>query len=101
MQKFFKKSWQGLERLWRVIVFGWLLIGIGTAFIGAGLKTIDSKLLIIIFAFLYLAYLIWLFISAWRCAFNSTWRGWGYIVRVIVMVGAIAAVLELVLMKLN
>ncbi len=37
-------------------------------------------------------YCLWLFVALWRCAFNAEWQGWGYIIRIGMVVAALAAV---------
>ena len=32
---------------------------------------------------------VWVLVAMWRCAFNVNWRGWGYIVRGILILTVI------------
>ena len=43
-----------------------------------------------------LAYGIWVGISIWRCAFNTSWKGWGYAARAVIVFTAVLAIVELI-----
>ena len=48
---------------------------------------------------LWIVYAVWVLFAQWRCAFNVDWAGWGYIVRVLVVLqvaGWIAVIVFLV-----
>ena len=82
---FIGNSWHGSEKLWRVF---WIY-GIGPALFLAllGVYAIHNNLAILKFvlAAVNIVYLIWFYVSAWKCAFNCSWNGWGYIVRFFVV----------------
>jgi hypothetical protein len=89
-------SWKGHERLWKVFwiyngLFG-TAVGIGVA---AAAKVLPWPALLVIAVFV-LIWVVWVTVSLWNCAFNSSWRGWGYIVRAGVVLGIIAIVIALV-----
>jgi len=88
-----KASWTGNERLWKVFwIYNWLF---GTA-IGVGSEAAEKALpwpALLVISLFTVVYAIWVIVSLWRCAFNASWRGWGYIVRVMVVVTVIGMVL--------
>lgn len=87
-----RASWSGNERLWKVFwIYNWLF---GTA-IGIGSEAAANVLpwpALLVIGLLTVAWAIWITVSLWRCAFNASWRGWGYIVRAIVVVSVVAAI---------
>jgi len=86
-------SWKGNERLWKVFwIYNWL---VGTA-VGIGVEAASNSLpmsAFLVVAVLILIWAVWVTVSLWRCAFNASWRGWGYIVRAVVGLAVIATVL--------
>jgi hypothetical protein len=70
-------SWKGHERLWKVFwIYNWLCgtaVGIG---VEAAAKVLPWPALLVIAVFA-LIWAVWVTVSLWRCAFNSSWRGWG------------------------
>lgn len=87
-----KRAWSGEERLWKVFwiygfVFNLILAIIGVV-IGLFLGPVGTKA----FSVITFAYFVFIAVSEWRCAFNANWRGWGYVVRVLVILGAIGQV---------
>jgi hypothetical protein len=89
-------SWKGKERLWKVFwIYNWLF---GTA-VGIGVEAASKALPVpafLVVAVLVLIWAVWVTVSLWRCAFNSSWRGWGYIVRAIVVLAVIAIVFAVI-----
>ena len=93
---FVRSSWDGSERLWKVFwIYG---VMAGTA-IGTGVhfasKVLSVPELLLVTA-TALSWALWVTVSLWRCAFNSSWRGWGYGVRAGIVLGVTAIVVELV-----
>jgi hypothetical protein len=52
----------------------------------------ESSLLNSIFLLISTTYSVFTCISIWRCAWNTSWKGWGYIARAFIAIGAIGAV---------
>ena len=52
----------------------------------------ESSLLNSIFLLISTIYSVFTCISIWRCAWNTSWKGWGYIARAFIAIGAIGAV---------
>lgn len=79
-----KRCWKGEEKLWKVY---WLYGVVGSILIQLLFGVLGMVLPL--FAKLgmvgYLAYCVWLLVSQWRCAWNCSWKGWGYIVRGIIV----------------
>ena len=86
------KSWGGQEKLWKVFwIYGVLFaLPFVAAFLIAG--KIGTFLLVLV-GLIYLIYLVWVYVSMWKCSFNCGWRGWGYIVRVLVVLNVLSMVL--------
>jgi hypothetical protein len=76
-----KNNFLGKTPLWQVFWIHNMLIGGLLQFfvdkVGPHLPTVP---LYIIIAFT-VVYSIWVFAGMWQCAFNASWRGWGYIIR--------------------
>ena len=79
-----KRAWRGEEKLWKVFWLYDVLVGFGFNFIDAIIKNgFGSKSIeYILFDIMYFVYAIWLFISLWRCAFNTEWKFFSYIARI-------------------
>jgi len=92
----FRSGWDGSARLWKIFwVYGAVVgtaIGIGVDLASRVLST--SQLFVI--AVPVLSWALWLTVSLWRCAFNSSWRGWGHGVRAAIVLGVAAVVVALV-----
>ena len=77
---FISRSWTCREKLWKVywlylIVLGQIYAGIAVGIdeaIGANQQ---------VAAALVLPYLIWAYVSLWRCSFNADTKTWGYVLR--------------------
>lgn len=79
------KSWRGNERLWRVFwIYNFILGGlINYGFTKVGES--ENLVLLLVYSIFALAYMVWVLVSLWRCAFNANWQIWGYIARVLVV----------------
>ena len=76
----------------------WLLGGLGNLVLTVIYKLIatqESLLLNSISLLIYIIYSVFTSISIWRCAWNTSWKGWGYIARAFIAIGAIGAVVGL------
>ncbi len=95
------KSWRGSEPLWRVFWIYGVFVGLSFSLVGALL--IWQKLLIlqIPLTVIYLGYLVWFYVSAWRCAFNCKSIIWGYITRILVALSIVAFLLEPLLKNID
>ena len=76
-------AWQGRERLW---VAYWVILGMGS-FLAASASMLFLPLIawfdmsFIYAGLLTIPYMMFGAICVWRCAFNSGWKGWGYLAR--------------------
>ena len=95
---FWVGHWQGKRRLltafWLIGVVGLILLSlIQTLVMAIGLmlhyfdKVGATILAPIIYGphALWLIYAIYASVAIWRCAVNTSWRGWGYLARALVM----------------
>jgi len=76
-------------------VYG-LLINLG--FFAAGVISGYLQMLVLLVPLLpfYLAFLVWFFVAAWRCAHNSSWSGWAYLARAWVVLASVGFSLKVV-----
>lgn len=85
----FKDSWQGREKLW-VVFWLWNML-LGSVMGVIDWKTQERPIAFdLAYLLLLLAYTVFICVTLWRCAFNVTWKGWGYASRA--MVGVLALV---------
>jgi len=76
-----KKSWKGEEKLWKVFwIYNFLLGGLINIGIGQTEK-LEAEYMLWFLIIVTLIWVVWVSVSLWRCAFNASWKGWGYIVR--------------------
>jgi hypothetical protein len=78
--------WSGRGKLWKIywlygIAGGWV-VGILSGIL-AGLSGVSIRAIMAVF----LPFNIWVLVSVWRCAFNADSRTWGYIARVLTLIG--------------
>lgn len=95
---FIKNAWKGEAKLWKVFWLMGLLIAVLTVIL---MMVLTPLLFISPYAYIGI-YIVWTFlaqgfilIADWRCAFNCGWKGWGYIVRTLVVLGAIGTLASL------
>jgi hypothetical protein len=84
--------WRGEERLWKPFWLGGVLGGIVVQIISQILGMGGLPLGVVGFV-LVLVYEVWILVAIWNCAFNVDWNGWGYIVRVMVILQAATIVI--------
>ena len=81
-----KAHWEGKASLasayWLVGVAGGIVFG----FLFNLLASSSAIFLIVIAWF---PYIIFATVSIWRCAWNSSWRGWGYLARTMVVLNGV------------
>ena len=80
-----RRAWNGDTRLWKAF---WLYFVLGLNF-----GVLIAGYVFGLVGFPYFAVwiviapaVVWAAVSVWRCAFNSRWRGWGYIARAVLIV---------------
>lgn len=89
VQKAIRGAWKGEERLWIVFWVYFWLIGIVVS-VGSGFLADAGLLAELVAGVLGAAWLVWIAVSQWRCSSNTSWRGWGYVVRVLVVFSVVA-----------
>jgi hypothetical protein len=87
------RAWTGRERLWKVYWIYGALASVGLVFVLRMLLAVGMPQFLM-FA-IVAPYQVWLVVSAWRCAFNADWRGWGYIARFLTVAGVAVTILGL------
>ena len=80
-----KAAWKGEVKLWKVFwLYNFIL---GSALIYAMDYAGNFGLVVEIVVYLIvLIWVVWIVVALWRCAFNASWKGWGYITRGLLVV---------------
>ncbi|MFZ4541736.1 MAG: hypothetical protein ACOYNL_08005 [Rickettsiales bacterium] len=92
----FGRAWHGEEKLWKVFWIYGVLIGTVLSVVVAILlvPVLLASLVMPVFQLVPLAvtlpYWVWNMVSCWRCAWNAKLKIWGYIVRILVVLGAVS-----------
>ena len=83
-----KNAWSGGERLWKVF---WLYNMVLGTFLSVTFDVVaeENLLLLGLLSGVMIIWAVWVTVSLWRCAFNTDWRGWGYIVRALVLLSLV------------
>lgn len=91
---FIKRAWRGEEKLWKVF---WLYNVLGGLLLNVFVYVIASVAfgLLIVGVIFWLAYLVWVLVSIWRCAFNVNAKFWGYLARIYIIMGPVLVILGL------
>ena len=92
-------SWNGVEDLWVVFWVHNILLGGIISYVIDSLEDQGIDPLYGMFTLFALVWSIWVTVALWRCAFNSKWQGWGYIVRAVI--GLCIAVLMVAIVNTN
>ncbi len=95
MVSYLVRSWRGEELLWKTFWISHVLLGVvmftlglSLAFFSLALSGIAQVAVPLAFAGVYLAYLGWVHVALWRCAFNCSHAYWGYLGRAAMVLGA-------------
>jgi hypothetical protein len=56
---------------------------------------VGSNPLVLVIFLAWIPYTVFALVSIWRCAWNTSWKGWGYIARVIVILNVLMILAEL------
>lgn len=81
-----KRAWRGEERLWIVFWLHGVLLGLILSMVCMDfIPNAFGAVAAIVSGSFYLVYYIWNTVSQWRCAFNTNWHFWGYVVRVMIV----------------
>ena len=88
---FITRSWNGHEPLWKL---WWLYMGIGSIPLAFLVVLLDYTPAPAVMGFLlFMIYFAWWLVSAWRCAFNCDWYGWGYLTRAWISLSLLASII--------
>ena len=89
LENFILNYWSGKEKLWKAF---WLIGIVGRIFVAFFIiifsligNSIGLTWSVAILSLLFvLIYIIWSFVSIWRCAFNTQNKNWGYVARIFI-----------------
>lgn len=93
-----RDHWQGRAALasayWLLGVLGGLVVAfVGNIFVTFVVAPLPGHLirlfLVLVTLFLQLAYFTFVLVSVWRCAWNTSWKGWGYIARFVMVINVL------------
>lgn len=89
LEFFFLNYWYGEEKLWKAFwligILGRILVATFVIIFALIGKSIGLTWSIAILSFLFISiYIIWSFVSIWRCAFNTQNKNWGYVARIFI-----------------
>jgi len=80
-----RRAWRGEARLWKAFwLYFVLALNIGVLAVGYVVGTFGLPYLAVWIVIAPIV--VWAAVSVWRCAFNTRWRGWGYIARIVVVI---------------
>lgn len=85
-------SWKGEEKLWKVFwIYNILLGGV----LSLAMEIFPVEIAAVYFAIMSIGivWAIWVTVALWTCAFNSSWAGWGYLVRAMIVFSFVAMAL--------
>ena len=89
-----KLHWDGKARL----ASAYWIIGVVGSLLFLGLANIAGSSSARFFVLLaWIPYAIFAYVSIWRCAWNTRWKGWGYIARAVVILGVFRSVIFLLI----
>ena len=75
-------AWKGNEKLWKVFwIYQWLFgITLSSAWVvSEDFSVLAEGVVLVVLA----VWFVWVAVAQWRCSWNASWRGWGYVVRVL------------------
>lgn len=96
MPSFLSRCWRGQERLYKVFWVYGLLLNLPFFAVGVAAGYLHMPLLLVPLVPVYVAYLVWVLVSMWRCAFNSSWSGWAYLGRAWVVFACVGFLIRVV-----
>ncbi|MFN3658053.1 MAG: hypothetical protein ACK4UO_12420 [Pseudolabrys sp.] len=95
------RSWRGREPLWKVFWGYGVLVSAVIAAFYAGAIYGDYVALQHLLFFCAGAYSVWILVSVWRCAGNTTEPFWGLMARLLIIAWAINVVLVLAFLEIG
>ena len=99
---YFVSAWNGKEKagelFWLFYLIGMIGVSLFSGMLGFILAKIIGFELGWFIPFLFIVgCIIWILKALWACAFNVKWRGWGYIIRTIVLLHALSIINDIYL----
>ena len=106
LESFLLNYWNGKKKLWQAFwligIFGRILLAIFIVIFTLIGKAIGLTWSIGILSLIFiLIYIIWSFVSIWRCAFNVKNRIWGHIARVFISMDLFLGILQTITILKN
>lgn len=90
---FIKLAWRGDLKLWQVFWIGKVGVSAALALISMALVSIfQSPFPALIYSCFMPFYLVFIFVSLWRCAPNTSNKFWMYLTRAYIVIGLLAVV---------
>jgi hypothetical protein len=89
--------WKGRARLSSAFWFLWVLGNFAFAIAKRIVGGEEGAAIGAVVSLIWIPYLVFAAVSVWRCAFNTGWKGWGYLARGTVVVNGISLVVLIVL----
>lgn len=95
--EYIRYLWQGREKLWKVfwiynILWLFVLNSVASLLIDAAPSDIAAWAVYVIFQLVTL----FLVLARWKCAFNTSWIGWGIAARGYILICFVLVALEIV-----
>jgi len=84
--------WQGRATLFSAYWFLGVLGNIVFSAIAKVLAFQELHIVSVVFGMMWIAYSVFALTSIWRCSWNTSWKGWGYIARTFVVIHVIIVV---------
>jgi len=81
-----KAHWNGRASL---VSAYWIIGVLGGLIFYVLFKVVGSSPVGDLIFLLWIPYIIFALVSIWRCAWNTNWKGWGYIARAVVLLSAV------------
>jgi hypothetical protein len=85
-----RAHWQGRASLasayWLIGVLGGIVV---STLLTLAVTLVDSTLVHLLVLLAWITYDIFALVSIWRCAWNTSWKGWGYMARAVVLLGVL------------
>jgi len=67
----------------------WLIGVLGSVVFSTLFNLLGSNPLVLLIFLAWIPYTVFALVSIWRCAWNTSWKGWGYIARALVILNAL------------
>ena len=105
-EQFLLSYWNGEQKLWKAFwiigIIGRILLASFVIFFAILGKSLGLTWSITILSFiLVIIYILWSFVSIWKCAFNVKNKTWGYAARIFISADLIAGIYQTIIILNN